>query len=75
MKTTTIFTIVLAILLLVSLVQAFQLNGIKDKLADETLSVGSASVKTPAASSGGSSGAPKSLPTSIQDLPTMVGGC
>lgn len=61
-----IFLVVLVVLLLVSVVQAFQLNSVK-----EVLSGGGLGVVAP--SSGGSGGA--SIPTSLQNLPGMVGGC
>jgi hypothetical protein len=75
MKQTTVIAIVLGILVLISAVQAFQLNGLKEKVVDGELSIGTASSGTPVASSGGSGSAPKELPKSLQDLPTMVGGC
>ncbi len=76
MKTTTIVAVILGILVLISVVQAFQLNSLKSKVEDGQLSVGSSSSKTTVAtSSGDSSKKTASLPTSIKNLPTMVGGC
>ncbi len=63
-----IIAIVLGILVLVSLVQAFQLNELKTKLAEGSLTLGKASTST-STSSGGA------VPSNIQDLPSMVGGC
>ena len=70
MKQTTIIAIVLAVLLLVSGVQAYQLTSLKSKINDGQLAVSSAKSATPLASSGGSG-----VPESIKDLPSMVGGC
>lgn len=69
-----VITIVLAILVLISLVQALQLNSLKSQLAEGGFSIGTASTKTPVASSSGSGGG-DSLPSSLDNLPTMVGGC
>jgi|TARA_B100001971_G_C18068884_1_gene471989 hypothetical protein len=66
-----VITIVLAVLVVISVVQAIQLNGLKTTLAESDLSVGTKNVKV----STGSSGSSGSLPTNIQSLPTMVGGC
>ena len=74
MKKTTIIAVILAVLLVFSVVQAFQLNTLKDKVSGGGLTIGSASVSTPSASSSGS-GSTGSLPSSIKNLPTMVGGC
>ncbi len=69
---------VLIALVLVSAVQAFQLNSLKEKVESGTLSVssgskeavtgGSVSGGTVASSGGG-------IPAGIADLPQMVGGC
>jgi len=77
MKSATIVAIVLGVLVVLSMVQAVQLNSLKSKVANEELSIG-ASTTTQAKSasapaSGGSGGG--ALPSSIQNLPTMVGGC
>ncbi|MBC8500197.1 MAG: hypothetical protein ISS25_00070 [Nanoarchaeota archaeon] len=74
MKSTTIVTIVLVVLVILSVVQAFQLNSLKAKVAEGDLEVGS-STKTKPLSSGGTGSEPGALPASIQNLPTMVGGC
>ncbi len=75
MKQATLVAIVLGFLVLISVVQAFQLNGLKDKLGDEQFSVKSASKTTPVASSSGTDKGAGSLPSNIKNLPQMVGGC
>ncbi|HII16542.1 TPA: hypothetical protein HA361_01385 [Candidatus Woesearchaeota archaeon] len=75
MKQTTIMAVVLGVLLLVSAVQAFQLNSIKSDLAGSDFSVKAASSSQAPGASGGTSGAPAALPSSINNLPQMVGGC
>jgi ABC-type molybdate transport system substrate-binding protein len=77
MKQSTIVTVVLGILLLISVVQAFQLTSIKSKLSDGGLTVSSSTAKTaPLGNSAGSAEKRTSaVPASIKDLPTMVGGC
>ena len=74
MKQTTIVAIALVVLLLITMVQAFQLRSLKVALKDGEMTVGSGSGKTATASSSGSSSG-GSLPASIQNLPSMVGGC
>lgn len=76
MKQTTIVAIILGVLVVLSAVQAVQLNGLKSKLSEGKLSVSSSSSKTSSlASSGGSSQRTAALPSNIKDLPQMVGGC
>ncbi len=75
MKQTTLIAIVLGILVLISIVQAIQLNGLKQKMAEGQLEVKSASSTTKVASSGTDSKKTASLPASIKNLPKMVGGC
>lgn len=64
-----IIVIVLAVLIVISAVQAVQLSGLKEKISTGTL-------KT---STGGSSQnvavGQGSAPTSLENLPSMVGGC
>ncbi len=67
-----IFAIVLGVLIIVSLVQAVQLNSIKQSLNDGEITVGSASSTTNTA---GSSAGSASSSTSLTELPSMVGGC
>ena len=75
-----ILPIILVALILVSAVQAFQLNSLKEKFesgkavspssgSKSPVSTGTGLGKAAASSSPGGSGA------SISDLPTMVGGC
>ncbi len=68
-----LIAVVLGLLVLISVVQAFQLNTLKDKVKEGKLTIGKASgsVATGSGSSGGGAG----LPSNIQDLPSMVGGC
>lgn len=76
MKQTTVFALILGFLLLISVVQAFQLNALKHDLAEGEMTIGSTSARTSTATSApASSGSTGSLPSSIQNLPTMVGGC
>lgn len=74
MKSVTIVSIVLALLIILSLVQTLQLNSLKENIASGDLSIKSSGVAKPLSGSG-DSGTPGSLPTSIQNLPQMVGGC
>lgn len=71
-KATVIIAIVLGVLVLVSVVQAFQLNSLKQDLKDGQVNVGKATSKVSAASAPSSSPA---VPSSLQNLPDMVGGC
>ncbi len=76
MKSTTIVAIILGVLVLISVVQAFQLNSLKNKVVEGSLSVGSSGSKTVVATSSGDSGkTTASLPASVKNLPQMVGGC
>ncbi len=75
MKQTTIVAIVLGVLVLISVAQAFQLNSLKTKIADGQASVGSSGINAPATSSGSGSQRTVALPKSVQNLPQMVGGC
>lgn len=72
MKQTTIVAIVLGVLVLISLAQAFQLNGLKTRMASGD-STGSVGINAPTAGSGGERTV--ALPTSVKNLPQMVGGC
>jgi len=76
MKQTTIVAIVLSVLVLISLAQAFQLNGLKTRIADGSANIaGSSNINAPVTSSGSSSPRAAALPKSVQNLPQMVGGC
>lgn len=76
-----ILPVVLIALILVSAVQAFQLNALKEKLEGGTVSVsGSSAAKASAdaGDSGGvlaSSGGSAAGASDISSLPSMVGGC
>ncbi|RME32154.1 hypothetical protein D6789_00495 [Candidatus Woesearchaeota archaeon] len=71
MKTQTIVVVVLIVLVLASAVQAFQLQSLKGKIADGQVT---ASV-SPSVASSPENGKTSALPSSIKDLPQMVGGC
>ncbi len=68
-----IVAIILGVLVLVSAVQAFQLYTIKEKVATSGLKTSSAGSSTPTAA--GSDRQIASVPTSVNSLPQMVGGC
>ena len=70
MKQTTIIAVVLGILVLISIIQAFQLFSMKAKITDSQLSLGGKKTSTPVVSAGQSSGTPDT-----SSLPQMVGGC
>ena len=81
MNKNTIIAIVLGVLILVSVVQAFQLNSLKGKLSTGTVvsaksgsAVNTASQNT-AATSGSAPKQTASVPKSLENLPSMVGGC
>ncbi len=77
MNKNTIIAIVLGVLVLVSIVQAFQLNGLKAKLSSDQVVAGksSGSVGTSSQNTASAAGAPSSVPKSLENLPQMVGGC
>ncbi len=64
MKKTTLIAVILGVLLLISVVQAFQLNGLKEKVEEGSLTV-SSSGNTGAVSSGSSGGKTVALPASV----------
>ena len=66
-----IIVIVLVVLVLLTAVQAVQLSALKSQISTGKLS--SAGAGTPVQSSGAPSGA--GIPSNIQNLPSMVGGC
>jgi hypothetical protein len=73
MNKNTIMTIVMLVLVLVSVVQAFQLNTLKTDIADaEGISISTGSGPAPVSGGGASGG---SLPSSLDQLDNMVGGC
>jgi len=69
MNKNAVIAIVLGALVLIAGVQAFQLFSLKTKLGS-----GEISTSAPTQSSGGGGGSPK-LPSNLENLPTMVGGC
>jgi hypothetical protein len=76
MKREIILTAMLVVLVFVSAVQGLQLaelSGKVEKVSIEAASTTSASLKSGSSSSG--SGGGTSLPSSLQNLPSMVGGC
>ncbi len=62
--------IVLGALVVVAALQAFQLFGLKSQLGSGTVQTTTAT--TPAQAGSGSG---NSVPSNIQNLPSMVGGC
>lgn len=74
MKQATIITIVLAVLVLISAVQAIQLNSLKNDINEGEIEIGVANTKSTSSNDGGTKRT-SSVPSSIKDLPTMVGGC
>lgn len=77
MNRTTIIVIILGVLVLVSAAQAVQLNGLKEKISEGDVNVGSKKTTSSSSSSGSDSGVDRQIkaPPSIQNLPQMVGGC
>ena len=64
-----VIAIVLGALVLIAGIQAFQLYSFKTSLAN-----GQLSTSTPTQAGASSSGSP-ALPSNLENLPTMVGGC
>jgi hypothetical protein len=64
-----IFMIILGILVLVSLFQAYQLTALKSKIDAGTVKISSTKSATPATGGGSPTG------NSLDSLPSMVGGC
>lgn len=64
--------IVLGILVLISVVQAFQMSSLRSQVSSGGVSTAQASL--PVQQAGGGGGSPN-LPPSLQNLPDMVGGC
>ncbi len=68
------------LLLVVSVFQAFQLSGLNDNIksasvAAQTAAATVAPVKTQASAPSSDSGTGAKLPSNLQNLPQMVGGC
>ncbi len=74
MEQKTIIALILGVLVLVSVVQAVQLYSLKEKVSTGNFKVGSTSGAGPSvtASSGKQVG---QVPSSVKELPKMVGGC
>jgi hypothetical protein len=72
MNQNVVIAIVLGALVLIAAVEAYQLMGIKNKIESGNVQVGAAGA--PSVQAGGGAGAP-ALPSSLQNLPGMVGGC
>ncbi|MBI4146224.1 hypothetical protein HY489_02705 [Candidatus Woesearchaeota archaeon] len=68
MNKNVVIAIVLGALVLIAGVQAFQLFTLKNKLAEGSYS-------TSVAPQAGASGSSPQLPSNLQNLPSMVGGC
>lgn len=71
MEKNTLVLVVLGVLVVVALVQAFQLTGLKEKVAGGAVATATSTV-TPQAGSGSQQA---KLPSSLENLPSMVGGC
>ena len=76
MENHTLIAAFLGVLVLVSMVQAYQLNTMKNTVTGGAV-VQTASQNAPASSSspGPTGGALAQVPASLQNLPDMVGGC
>ena len=68
MEKNVIIVIVLVVLVLLTAVQAIQLSALKTSINTGKVNVGSSAGSAPSTSSG-------SAPSSVQNLPSMVGGC
>jgi hypothetical protein len=69
MNKNVVIAVVLGALVLIAGIQAFQLFTIKDSLAS-----GKVGTSVSTQSSGDAGGSPK-LPSNLENLPSMVGGC
>ena len=69
MNKNVVIAIVLGALVLIAGVQAFQLFTLKSKLAEGQFATSSPT------QAGTASGSSPQLPSNLQNLPTMVGGC
>ena len=74
MKQITIVAIILGVIVLVSSVQAFQLNDLKTKITDNQVNL-KLSSNNVVASSQSTVKKAAALPSNIANLPQMVGGC
>ena len=73
MEKNNLMTIILGVLVLVAAVQAFQLSGLGDKIEEGSVS-SSSSVTAKATTSTAKQSSAK-IPSSLDNLPNMVGGC
>lgn len=71
MNKNVVIAIVLGVLIVIAAVQMFQMFSLKSTLSGRT--GGAAQVSAPVQSGGGGGGA--QLPSNLQNLPDMVGGC
>ena len=74
MEKNTLVGIVLGILVVISVVQAFQMTSLRNQVAGGG-GVQTASAGTPVRSGPAASGGQPQLPSSLKNLPDMVGGC
>ena len=74
MKQITIIVLILGVIVLISAVQAFQLNDLKSKITDNQINLKSSS-NSVVASSQNTVKKAAALPSNIANLPKMVGGC
>ena len=76
MEKNTLVAMVLGVLVLIAAVSAFQLNGLRNTLSGGAIvsTVNTASQPSPIPQSAPSGGNPQ-IPSSLQNLPDMVGGC
>lgn len=73
MNKNTIVVGILVLLVVVSLIQTFQIFGMKENMNE--IEVTGKSVKATTSSSTTTSGSSNGVPTNLQNLPGMVGGC
>lgn len=66
---------VLVLLILITVIQAFQLSGIKSDIKTSDIGSSSKSGVSSSSSQSGSSSSGGGVPTNLQNLPGMVGGC
>jgi len=74
MKQNMIVVVVLAVLVIISLAQAVQLNSLKDSIESGTIKTASTE-QVGKENTGSTASAPAALPKSLDNLPQMVGGC
>jgi len=67
--------LLLGIIVLIGALQAMQLTGLKNGAATGVASAPATAAASPAASSPSAPAKQASVPSSLQNLPNMVGGC